>query len=135
MKTGARHKKSQNPLASIGIGVLILVSFYALFVLISSAVLGGLDNPLGTLGIASIISFFPPAFISGFLISKMKGDGGIITAGASAFTVALLMFLCCAIMTDGNVPLTSTLSYFAYIILAIMGGILGKRRSGRKYRT
>lgn len=135
MKTNARHKKSQGPIASIGIGVLILITFYVLSVLISSAVLGGLDNPLGGVGVASIVSFFPPALISGFLISKIKGEGGVITAGASAFTVALMLFLCCAVMTHGNIPLTSTLSYVAYVILAVMGGILGRRRGGRKYRA
>ena len=135
MKTNSRRRKSHGPLASIGIGVIISIVLYLLFVLISSAVLGGLDNPLGGLGIASMMSFFPPAFISGFLISRIKGDGGVITAVTSAFLIALMMFLCSAVITQGNIPLSSTLSYIAYVILAVIGGMLGKKSSRRRFRA
>ena len=135
MKKSARHKKSYGPFATLGIGILISAVIYVLFVLISSLILGGLDNPLGGLGIASLLSFFPPALISGFLISKLKGDGGVVAAGITSFIIALMLFLCSATVTQGSFPISSTLSYVAYVILAVMGGMLGRKSSRRRFKA
>ena len=132
MKAGYKHKKSRGPLAQIGIGTAISIILYLLFSLISAAVIGGLGDPLGAVGIASMISFFPPALISGFLISRLFGDGGTLTAGASAFIFVMLAFLCCVVLNHGKIPLTSIVSYIAYFILAVVGGALGKSRA--RYR-
>ena len=135
MKTNARHKKSYGPFVGLGIGIAISAVTYVLFVLISSFTLGKIDNPLAGLGIASVVSFFPPALISGFIISKINGESGVIAAGVTSFIVALILFLCSATLTRGNVPISSILSYTAYVILAVTGGVLGRKRSGRRFRA
>lgn len=135
MKTSLRHTKSPGALCSIGIGILISVALYLLFSAIMAAVIGTLENPLGSLGIASMLSFFPTAFISGFLISKLTGEGGTLIAVASSFIFILALFLCCTVLTHGKIPFTLVVSYIAYEILAFIGGILGKKRSKHRHRA
>ena len=134
MKTSVRHTKSRGPLGSIGIGLATSVALYLLFATIAAAVLGGLENPLGGLGVASMIAFFPPALISGFLISRLKGEGGVLIAGTSAFIFVLALFLCCAVITHGKIPFALVVSYIAYVILALMGGVFGKKHSRRRFK-
>ena len=135
MKTSLRHTKSRGPLGSIGLGLIISVMLYLLFSLTAAAVVGTLENPLGSLGAASMISFFPTAFISGFLISKLTGEGGALIAGASSFIFILALFLCCTVLTHGKIPFTLVISYIAYVVLALIGGIIAKKRSRRRFRA
>ena len=135
MKMFVRHKKAHGPLASLGLGLGVCICLYLLFSLIGAAVLGGIDNPLGGMGIASMLSFFPPAFFSGILISKFKGDGGVITAAVSALVFVLVLFLCCVVVTHAKIPFSSLISYIAYVVLTVIGGLLGKSRAKRRFRA
>ena len=135
MNINSRHKKSRGPAARIGIGVTVSLILYLILAVISAAVLSRINNPIGGVGIASMISFFPTALISGFIISRMKGEGGVLTAGASALIFVLMMLLCCAVLTRGKIPISTAISYTAYVILAIMGGAFGKKHAKRRFRA
>lgn len=133
MKTSLKHTKERGPIGTIATGLIISTALYLVLAAVCAAVLGKLSNPLGGLGAASLISFFPTALISGFIISKLKGDGGVIIAGASAFIFVLLLFICCAVINHGKIPFTPIISYAAYVVLSIFGAAFGKRRSRRRH--
>ena len=130
MKRNKGHAKKGG--TTFGFAIITSVLVYTLSSLIAALILGATKNPLGGIGIASMLSFFFAAFISGLIISKRKGDGGIfLTAVASLFFV-LVLFVCCAVITKGRIPISSAVSYLAYVTISIFGGVVAKKSGGRR---
>ena len=133
MKKTARRASGHSAARTLGFGVLANIILCLLFALIAAAVLEKIKDPLGGLGIASMLTFFPTAVISGFMIPKFKGDGGTFIAFSAALTFVLLLFICSAITTRGNIPISTILSYLAYVVLEVIGSMLGKRRTTHRH--
>lgn len=130
MKRNKGHAKKGG--TTLGFAIITSILVYALSSLIAALILGATKNPLGGIGIASVASFFFAAFISGIIISKRKGEGGILLTSVASLFFVLVLFVCCAVITKGRIPISSAASYLAYVVISVLGGAVAKKCGGRR---
>ncbi len=132
MKKHRGSKKKTSLRSAVLFGVvfsclsIIAVSFFA------SLLVSRLDDPSGNLGHASLASLLIAGAISGFAVSKYKGDGGISASLISSLITVFIMLAAALIGKSGNVGGGIFMNYLCYLSLAALSAFLGRGREGRK---
>ena len=118
-------------LICFGLSVGIIVAVALLFALLSSI----LDDPTGNLGLFSLFALLISAAVSGFISSRIKGEGGVRFASLVALATVLIMLLINVITCGGKVNFGAFMNYICYFGVASLTALLGKKRSNhRKHR-
>ena len=130
-----KNKKSKN--TAIGTLLLgILFSFTVLIVLslISSFLLIGLKNPTANIRIASLAVFLVTAAVSGFAVSKHRGEGGIAFSALTALAFIALLFALALIMSKGKISGVLFMNYLCYMLISSFAALLGSKKRKRHKR-
>ena len=132
-----KHRGAKNPKSaprSLLFGVLF--SFAALIIIsfVSSAFLMMGENPGGSVKGASLTVLLISAAISGFAVSKYKGEGGFGISLISALAAVVIMLAVSLISSGGKISGASLMNYLCYALVAAFTAFLGKRREGRRRR-
>ena len=109
-------------------GAFFVISF------LLSLVTYALNDPLGTIGIMSEAALIISAFISGFVISRLGKEGGMLTAFLSGLLFSLIMLLSGFIASGGKIPLSCLLSYAIYIAVTSLAALLARKKGHRRRR-
>ena len=130
-----KNKKSKN--TAIGTLLLgILFSFTVLIVLslISSFLLIGLKNPTANIRTASLAVFLVTAAVSGFAVSKHRGEGGIAFSALTALAFIALLFALALIMSKGKISGVLFMNYLCYMLISSFTALLGSKKRKRHKR-
>lgn len=107
---------------------LAAIALILLFSFIGAIAASSSGDTSATIPIYSLLALVLAAAISGFITSRIKGEGGIKTAALSALTIVLLMMLI-AIIVSGTVPtLSALMNYCCYMAVAVFSAFLGRKR-------
>ena len=90
-----------------------------------------MENPTAMTGIFSLASLLLTAALMGFIISKLKGDGGMLISVLSSLLFCLILLTVGLIGTGGKLPLFIPINYLCYMGVAALFAFLGKKREKR----
>ena len=110
----------------LSIGVLLISS--VIFAIIANS----LDDPTGKLGIFSLLAMLISAAVSGYLCSRIKGEGGVGFAALVALALLLIMLLINVIICSGKISFAAFMNYICYFGVASLSALLGGKGKGHK---
>ena len=115
-------------------GLLISVIMLPLFSLLAAFIAYSGEDPTGVIGTYSLIALLLSAAVSGFITSKMKGEGGWRTVLLTALTVVLIMLIAAVIITGGTPEISALMNYLCYIGISVLSGYLALPRKKHRRR-
>lgn len=130
-----RRKKELglSALLAIGASASALSVFAVAFAL---AVISSLTNdPTSLTGAFSLLALVIAGAVSGFLISRLNGDGGVLVSILSSVISTSVMILAGLIIKKGALPLGAVLNLLVFLAVSIVFSLLGKRRTKKHKRS
>ena len=134
MKTSSRRKASLSLPYSVFLSVLFSVFSFILCALIGSAVLMTTENPTGKIKIASLIIFLASGAISGFSVSALRKNGGILCAILSAGITSILIIGTGLIIGGGSTGGALFMNALCYMLVCAFFAFLGRKRPTKRRR-
>ena len=110
-----------------------LVCVIAMALLLATAAYFTLD-PTATTGAFSLLALIIAGAVSGFVTSRVNGEGGALIGAVSAVIAALVMLAVGLIWRGGLLPLGAVLNVIAFTVISSASALLGKKRKKHKVR-
>ena len=125
-----RRKGIQNlqPTVAMLLGTAFAFLCYFLLSLVFSAITLATPDPLCFIGIASMAALFGSGIVSSLVISKVRGEGGFLTAILSALLFCLIQLLIGLIVAKGDIGLGAIINYLCYMAISALAALIGKGR-------
>ena len=132
MTKNSKLLKKINPPTYIAIGVAFSYAILALISLFGAFVCNATKDPARIVGMASFITLLLTAAISGYVISKVRGDGGpllsvLSAAGFVTVRIIISLFL-------SGTELSEILDCCCYLGTGAIFAMLGQKKFKRKRR-
>ena len=108
--------------------VLLIIS------LVTAIISNATEDSTGKLVTASLIALLSSAAISGFLISKLPGNGNLGGAVLSVLMFVLIMMVIGVAVNAGKLSMSAVMNYICYFGVGSAGAFLGKKRTSHKRR-
>ncbi len=90
------------------------------------------DDPARLTSPMSLVTLILTALISSYLISRLRGEGGV---GAAIAVMALFVTVrICVSLVDGGVGMGDLLDCLCYVGVSIAAAFLGQKRQRRRHR-
>ena len=134
MKFYSHQKNGKGRRKTLIFGISFSAASFFILAFISSLAVSAFKNPLGIIGISSLITLLFSGALSGFCTAKFKGKGGIGEAGISALVFALILISAGLIMTHGNIPLLTFANMAAYLIISLIFAAIANRKGKARRR-
>ena len=115
-------------LGALGSGVLLLA-----LTMLCSLIAFYTKNPTSLVGILSIAVMLATGAISGFCMSRLKGDGGVLISALCSLLFILILLMIGLIIGGGHISLGSIINYLCYLAVSVLFAFFG-RRKGRRHR-
>ena len=126
--------KNIHPTTAMLLGAAFAFLCYFILTLIFSAVSLLLDDPLGFVGIGAVAALIGSAIISSAVITKLRGEGGFLTALLSSLLFSLIQILIGLIIAGGNISLGVFFNYLCYLAISALTALIsGRKRKKIKY--
>ena len=130
-----KHKRKELGLTSL----ILLGAGFALATVTATAFLLALissftKNPTALTGILSLIALLLSGAISGYVTSRVNGEGGALIGILSTVVSALLILTVGLIWRGGSLNLGMPLNLLAFIGISVLFSILGKKRIKRGHK-
>lgn len=129
-----KYKKSLTLPKSIILGVLFSFITLLVITLVSSFVVLRFKNPTNLVPTASLVVFVLCGTVSGFSLSKLKGDGGMAFALITGLTFIFLFIIVSLILTKGRVPGMLFMNALCYLLVSAFWAFIGKKRQAKRRR-
>lgn len=125
-------KKSSKPgtLAYIP-AVLISVAVIFLLSIVMALVASGSDDPTAKIGIYSLVAILISGAVSGFFISKIRGEGGVLYSLFVSLGVSAFIIIAALIASGGRISGGSFMNCACYAGVFTAFAYLGRRREKR----
>lgn len=132
MKKHKRKELGLTALLLIGAATSVVAVFVVAFILafISSLT----KDPTSMTGAFSLLALILAGAVSGFVISRANGDGGALVGILSSVIATGVMIIAGLIWKNGFLPLGALLNLLAFLAVAIISSILGKKRARKRRR-
>ena len=114
--------------AAASVGAVFVVAFILAF--ISSLT----KDPTSLTGAFSLLALILAGAVSGFVISRVNGDGGALVGILSSVIATGVMIIAGLIWKSGFLPLGALLNLLAFLAVGILSSLLGKKRSRKRRR-
>ena len=114
--------------AAASVGAVFVVAFILAF--ISSMT----KDPTSMTGAFSLLALLLAGAVSGFVISRVNGDGGALVGILSSVIATGVMIIAGLIWKSGFLPLGALLNLLAFLAVGILSSLLGKKRSRKRRR-
>lgn len=127
-----RLLKNINPPAFICIGVLFSYAILILLSIFGAFICNLTEDPVRILGTVSFIILLLTAALSGFTLSRIRKDGGVLLSmlSAAGFIVVRIVISLFLSGTD----LADLLDCICYLSMGCVFALLGQRKLRRKHR-
>ena len=131
-----KHKRKELGLTSL----ILLGAGFALATVTATAFLLALissftKNPTALTGILSLIALLLSGAISGYVTSRVNGEGGSLIGILSAVICVFLITVVGLIWKGGALNLGMPLNLLAFIGVSVLFSILGSKRLKKKHRA
>ena len=90
------------------------------------------NDPTATTGAFSLLTLLISGAVSGFVTSRVNGEGGSLVSAVSAVIAALLILAIGLIWRGGLLPLGAVLNTVAFTVISCASAVLGKKKKKRK---
>ena len=132
MKKHKRKELGLGALLAIGVTTSVGAVFAMAFILafISSMT----KDPTSLTGAFSLLALILAGAVSGFVISRVNGDGGALVGILSSVIATGVMIIAGLIWKSGFLPLGALLNLLAFLAVGILSSLLGKKRSRKRRR-
>ncbi len=134
MKFYSHRKNGRGRRGALIFGLSFSAISFFILAFICSLVISTFKNPLGMIGISSLIALLFSGALSGFCTVKFKGRGGVGEAGISALVFALALLCTGLITTRGSLPILTLLNIVAYLAVSLIFAAIANRRSKARRR-
>lgn len=134
MKTNSRRKASLSLPYSVLLSVIFSVLAFTVCALIGSAFLMMTENPTGKIKIASLIIFLVSGAISGFSVSALRKNGGILCAILSAGITSILIIATGLLFSGGSTGGALFMNALCYMLVCALFSYLGGKRPTKRRR-
>ena len=132
-----RNFQSRNSGIGIISGFAIEALFYIILFIISAfvAALFALraESPMDAASVYSIPAVVVSAAFGGFILSKIRGEGGVKHAVISAALAASVLFII-GLITGGMPGVSAMINYISFVGIAGIFAFLGRKRERRHKR-
>lgn len=118
-------------LLSVVFSFLILI----IFSLAASAIVSSLKNPSAAMPIASLSAFLLCGFSSGFIISRKRGDGGIIFSLLCGIIFVLISIIVSLIIGKGHINGFAFMNSLCYILVLTLGAFISAAKGKKTKRN
>lgn len=132
MKFYSRRKNGRGRKGALIFGILFSAISFLAFALICSLFVSVFKNPIGIIGISSLITLLFSGAVSGFCTAKFKGDGGIAEAGISSAVFIAIILSIGLVSTKGRLPLLNLVNMAAYLTVSLIFAAIAKRKRKRR---
>jgi uncharacterized membrane-anchored protein len=132
MKKHKRKEFTFPALLSMGVG-FALASLLAVAMLLAVISYFTAD-PTAYTGAFSLLSLVAAGAVSGFVTSRVNGEGGVSVATLSALITAALIAVVGLIWKGGLLPLGALLNLAAFSVTSVAAAALGKPRKSKHRR-
>ena len=127
-----QHSKNISIKRAFLIGVTANALFLLFFIIVGAAIISGTNDPIRGIGPGSVAVLYLCALVSGFTISKYKGECGVLTALLSSLFFSLTLLIIGLLSSGGAlVPLTAV-NCPVYVIISLLGAYFARRRTSRR---
>ena len=89
-------------------------------------------DPTAMTGAFSLLTLLVSGAVSGFVTSRVNGEGGSLVSAVSAVIAALLIIAVGLIWRGGLLPLGAVLNTVAFTVISCASAVFGKKRKKRK---
>lgn len=130
-----KHKRKE-----LGLGALLVIgtvaSVGAVFVMafILALISSMTKDPTSLTGAFSLLALLLAGAVSGFVISRVNGEGGKLIGILSSVIATVVMMIVGLIWNGGLLPLGALLNLFAFLAVGVLASILGKKRARKRRR-
>jgi putative membrane protein (TIGR04086 family) len=131
-----KHKvtrKDKSSLKTILLSTVFSGAVLILIMLIMSFICYKTQDPVAPAGITSVLSLMLTAFISGFCITRYKGEGGVLCAVLSATLFVLILLLISLIIKGGKVSIYILLNYTCYVLISTLISFFASKKRTKRY--
>lgn len=131
-----KYKKKEiglTVLLLIGAGISIASVAVVAFVLAVVSSLTG--DPTALTGAFSLLTLVMAGAVSGFITSRVNGEGGVPVGVLSAVISTSLMLLVGLVIKGGLLPLGAILNLLVFLAVSIIFSLVGKKREKRRRRS
>ena len=114
----------------------VIFSFAILFItsLLLCGVIMNTSNPTGSVKTVSLISLLVSGGVSGLVIAKRKGDGGVVTVLISSLIFIGLLLAVSLISSKGKVSGAVFMNGLCYMMISVFFSFFAKRRERHRRR-
>lgn len=130
-----KHKRIElSPAVLIAIGTISSIASVAVMALILAVISSLTKDPTSLIGAFSLLALVLAGAVSGFLISRLVGDGGSLVSMLSIAIATALMLIVGLIWKGGLLPLGTLLNLLVFLAVGIIASKLGNKRPRKKRR-
>ena len=131
-----KHKRKELGLtALLAIGALASVATVFAMALLLALISSLTKDPTSLTGAFSLLALALAGAVSGFVISRLNGDGGTLVGVLSVVIATAVMIIVGLIWKGGLLPLGALLNMLVFLAVGIISSLLGKRNSKKRTRT
>ena len=130
MKRHKRKEFSLPVLLLMGAGFALCTVIAISFILSIVAYMTG--DPSAMIGAFSLLSLALAGAISGFVTSRVNGDGGVLVGVLSALISGAIMLAIGLVCKGGLLPLGAVLNIAVFVAVSCFSALLGKRKRRKR---
>ena len=130
MKKHKRKEFGLTTLTLLGAAFALVVMLAVSFIL--SVISSMTKDPTSFIGAFSLLALILSGVISGFVTSKVNGDGGVLIAILSSVISAFTILAIGLIWKGGAIKLSVPLNLLVFIAVSLIASLLGKKQPKRK---
>ncbi len=129
-KFGAKERKGVH---AVIFGIGISAASFLVLTLLASAILMLVNDPLGTVGGASLAVLVLSSVLTAFLTVKFKGDGALIPTLISSLAVSALIIVISIIAGGGEAAGSAVMNAVSYLLPAALVTFLATRKKPKQH--
>ena len=130
-----KHKRKELGLgALLAIGAVASVGAVFVMAFILALISSMTKDPTSLTGAFSLLALLLAGAVSGFVISRVNGEGGKLVGILSSVIATSVMMIVGLIWKGGLLPLGALLNLFAFLAVGVLASILGKKRARKRRR-
>lgn len=130
-----KHKRKEHGLgALLAIGVIASLGAVFIAAFILALISSMTKDPTSLTGAFSLLALLLAGAVSGFVISRLNGEGGTLVGILSSAIATGVMMIVGLIWKGGLLPLGALLNLLAFLAVGVLSSILGKKRARKRRR-
>ncbi len=130
-----KHKRKELGLGAL-LAIGVIASLGAVFVMafILALISSMTKDPTSLTGAFSLLALLLAGAVSGFVISRLNGEGGTLVGILSSAIATGIMIIAGLIWKGGFLPLGALLNLLAFLAVGVLASIIGKKRARKRRR-